>query len=544
MIHGDITKINLGTASFERIITHNSFFIDKSKFIEHVIRDSNTVILITRPRRSGKSLNLDMLRCFLTDKSDNRNLFKGLYIENSCVWEKINSALVFSFSFKNMNAANYRSKLFLQVYTEFYNHFDDSQLSKANRFKWDMYCDQRGADSDGLLLLSELAYYITGKRPYILIDEYDKVLRDYYNADEYDVIFEHIKQFLSAGMKDNSFLEKAVLTGVLRISYESMFSDLNNIKTYDMYGDQVYTDDYGITDEEMDEIQAFVPLDRKKIHQWYNGIKINQKPIYNIYSVSAFLDSRRYECYWGSSKLLEMTIELMNENRRQVILEFLNGEQNEVPVDTRVSLKQLWEKRDDSSFYSFLIQGGYLALDKLVPEKYSAMASIPNIELSDVWKRFILTYFYPEHRKIMTMFDNADNLSLLSKDIERFINDSLSYFDLSVHKGEEAGKIWERVYHIFVLGILAAYSDTKYIKPVSEGEGGDGRYDILYQRGNAYFIFEFKSCNEVKQLKMHAHEALNQITTKRYAARLDPDRPIIKVGIAVYGKQCKVICGR
>jgi len=544
MVRGDITKLDLGTAFFERIIANNNFYVDKSAFIEHFLYDPNQVILITRHRRSGKSLNMDMLRCFLTYKEDFRRLFKGLYIEDSPVWDEAHSAPVFSFSFKNMNAENYKYKLYRQVFAEFYKNFSNEQLSEADKILWDEYRGQKGKDSDGLLILSELTYNITGKKSYILIDEYDRVLRDYYQSEVYDAIFDYIKSFLSAGLKDNPFLEKALLTGVLRISYESMFSDLNNITTYDMFSDKIYTDDYGLTDSEIDEIHSLAPFDRAKMKQWYNGIKVDQKAIYNIYSVSSFLRAKEFNCYWGSSRLLDMVISLMNEDRENTVRELLNGSRVEAPVENRVSLKQLWGKRDDASFYSFLVQGGYLALDEINPERKLCKISIPNIELKEVWKKFILSFYYPNQGRVLTMFDHAENLRLLARDIEAYISDSLSYYDLSVHKGEDAGKVWERVYHVFILGILSAYSDSRYEKPISEGEGGDGRYDILYQKGGSYYIFEFKSCADVKQLSGQAQAALSQIDIKRYGARLNPKQPLITVGIAIFGKQCCVKCGR
>ncbi|MDR1558390.1 MAG: ATP-binding protein [Clostridiales bacterium] len=544
MVRGDINRIDLGTAFFERIITGNCFYVDKSGFIEHFLNDANEVVLIARHRRLGKSLNMDMLRCFLTDRKDNRGLFRGLYIENRPVWERAHSAPVFAFNLKGMNETNYQLQLFLQVFTQFNDSFNKNSLSEEDLFKWDLYCGQKGADTNGLLLLTELAYHLTGKRSYLLVDEYDKPLRDTYQTGSYDAVFETVKLFFSAGLKDNPYLEKGLLTGVLRVSYEGMLSDLNNIATYDIFEDDVYTDDYGFTEEEMDEIQALVSFDREKLRQWYNGVRVNQKAIYNVYSVSSFLRNGKYACYWGKSQLLNMIAIMMNDDRKSAISEMMNGEQIEVPVDTRISLKELWESQDDYSFYSFLIQGGYLTIHEMFSEKSTATVSIPNEELMRVWKTFILKSFYPRQQKMLTMFDRADNLGLLALDIESFLSDSLSYYDLAVHTGEERHRVWERVYHVFILGILSAYTESSYSKPVSEGEGGDGRYDILYQRANSYYLFEFKSCDRADQLEARAGDALRQIDEKRYGARLNPSVPLIKVGIAISGKQCRVKCGR
>jgi hypothetical protein len=517
--------------------------VDKTQFIEHFLNDASQVILIARHRRLGKSLNMDTLRCFLTDLKDCRKLFQGLYIENSSVWELAHSAPVFYFSFKNMDAKDYKYKLFKQVIMCFDAYLDKNDLSEIDRFMWARYFASEGGDPDGLLLLTEMVYHVTGKKSYILIDEYDKLLRDTFQSDEYEEIFDYVKLFFSAGLKDNPYLEKGLLTGVLRVSYEGMLSDLNNVTTYDMFSDELYTDDYGLTEEEINEVHEIRPFDRDKAKRWYNGVKVSQKAIYNIFSVSSFLRSRKFDCYWGKSQLLSVIVDLMDENRRNALMETLNGAKIEVPVETRVSLKQLWERRDDYSFYSFLIQGGYLSLDEMIPETSLAKVSIPNMELVKVWKTFILSFLYPNQRKMLTMLDHTGNLSLLARDIEDYISDSLSFYDLSVYKGEGRRRVWERVYHIFILGVLSAYSESRYVKPVSEGESGDGRYDILYQNGDVNYLFEFKACDDVKELDARAEDALRQIDARRYGARLDHGRRLIKVGIAIYGKQCRVKCG-
>ncbi|MDR1558670.1 MAG: ATP-binding protein [Clostridiales bacterium] len=542
MIRGSIDKIDLGTSFFEDIISRESFYVDKSGFIERFLNNTNKVILIARQRRLGKSLNMDMLRCFLTDQKDNRALFSGLYVEKSPVWPKAHSAPVFYFSFKNMSAKNYKYKLFRQVVTAFNPYFIKNALSENDKSIWDDYLNAKGNDSDGLLLLTELVFNLTGKKSYILIDEYDKLLRDNYQADEYDDVFEYVKLFLSAGLKDNPFIEKGLMAGVLRISYEGMLSDLNNVVTYDVFNDDFFTDDYGFTEEEIDEIMALTHIDKDKLRLWYNGVKINQKAIYNVYSVSSFLQTGKYGCYWGNSRLLDMIVDMMNDDRKNTLMELLNGGQKEVIADTRISLKKLWRVRDDRSFYSFLIQGGYLAMDSMDSQKGTVKISIPNKELIQVWSDSILSAFYPDEIKIKTMFDNADNTNLLSKDIENFLSDSMSYYDLSVHKGEDAKKVWERVYHIFILGILSAYSGASYRKPISEGEGGDGRYDVLYQRDDVNYIFEFKACEEASQMEKQAEMALRQIDIKRYGAGLKADQHVVKVGISLFGKQCKVRC--
>jgi len=249
---------------------------------------------------------------------------------------------------------------------------------------------------------------------------------DNYNTDSYDEIREFETAFLSSGLKGNRYLEKALLTGVMRISHESMLSGLNNIKTYDVFGDQIYTNDYGLTEDEVAELSKMADFDTDELRSWYNGVKINGYAIYNTYSVMSYIDSKSYSCYWGKSGTMDMIAGLLNKERKSVIAKLLNGERGEVVVDNRISLKQLSEGAVDKAYYSLLVQAGYMALDEILPERETALLTIPNKELRIVWREFILETLYPSTLKIRTLFDNADNPDKFAKDVEYFLSDRLS----------------------------------------------------------------------------------------------------------------------
>ena len=345
-------------------------------------------------------------------------------------------------------------------------------------------------------------------------------------------------------MKCNPYLAKAMLTGVMRVSHESILSGLNNIKTFDVFSDIVYFDDYGLIEQEVAELAKLVSFDfdQNEARAWYNGVRVNSKPIYNTYSFMSFIDSKVYECFWGKSGAMDIITSLLNDERKLELAKMLNGERVIVPISSRMSLQRLSSETGDEAFYSFLVQAGYLSLEESINDKRSAILAIPNKELMIVWKDFVLTSIYENSKAVRTLFDNSHDIALFASDVEYFLTDRLSYYDLMVLKNEDARKVYERVYHTFVLGILSAYDDVCHQRPLSNRESGNGRYDILVQRSEANFIFEFKACLEGEDLSKFAGKALQQIDTKRYGADLIDRKTLVKIGIAIYGKQCKVKC--
>jgi len=303
IVVGDARKINLSVSSFQRMILEGSLYVDKTRLIENFLNVTSSVQLVVRQRRLGKSLNMDMLRCFLTDKEDLRHLFKGLYIESSPVWNDANSAPVFYFDLKRLRPETYRQKIHDMICDYIESYCAESDMSRdAVRYVNDGNYD----DTDGLLHLTESVYRATGKRSYLLIDEYDKMLMENYNTDKYNEIRAFETDLLSSGLKGNHYLEKALMTGVMRISHESMLSGLNNIVTFDVFRDKVYTDDYGLTDTEMETLSKIADFNVDDTKAWYNGIKIGGRAIYNIYSVMSYICHKQLECYWGKSGTMDM----------------------------------------------------------------------------------------------------------------------------------------------------------------------------------------------------------------------------------------------
>ena len=535
-----ISKIDITTSYFKDVICYGNFYVDKTKMIENFLSSSNRVHLIARHRRLGKTLNMDTVRCFLTDKEDLRYLFKGLYIEKSPVWEMAHSTPVFYFDFKTLQAENYKTVIYDMICENIDTYCTETQLSRAA--KRYITSDDFG-NANGFLYLTESVFRATGKRSYILIDEYDKLLMENYNKECYEEIRGFITTLFSSAVKSNPHLEKALLTGVMRISHESMFSGLNNIIAYDVFRDSVYKNDFGFTEEEIDKINNLTEFNISELRQWYNGVRIDGMPIYNTYSVMSYLIHKQYDCFWGKSGTMDIIRNLLNDSRLAVLARLLNGEQVEVPMADRVSLCHLSQSASDQAFYSLLVQAGYFALIEKVPGKIStSIVSIPNIELNRVWKEFILENLYPNQTLIRTLFDNINNPEAFAKDLQFFLQDRLSFHDLGAMGGNESKHIYEKPYHIFMLGLLSAYKDVSCKNPLSNRESGNGRYDILAERPDANIIFEFKACNAEDDLDKAAKKALEQITNKRYGEDLDNNKKLIKAGIAFYKKQVRVRC--
>ena len=537
MVRGSISNICISTSSFERVITEGKLYVDKTRMIENFLKSPSAVQLVARQRRLGKSMNMDMLGCFLTDKEDKRHLFKGLYIEKSPVWERANSAPVFYFDFKNLAEETFKMSLFYKISSYIGDYCEKSQLSPAAE---GYLKNESFSDVAGLLHLTESVYRATGKRSYIFIDEYDKLLMDNRKTEHYDDIRNFFAAFISAGFKGNPYLEKGLLTGVLRVSHESLLSGLNNIAVYDVFGDDLYTDDYGLTEEEVAELARLADFDIAEARAWYDGMRVNGKPIYNIFAMMSFLSrGNKFDCYWGRSGTMDLIIDLLNERRKFVLTALLSQEPREVPMEKHISLRRLSSTSGDQEFYSLLAQAGYLAVIEW--RGSSVLVNIPNKELAHVWKNFIIEALDIAKSHVRTMFDHIDDEAAFADDLEYFLTDRLSFHDMAKYADETAKRAHERAYHLYLLGMLSAFEDASCRFPLSNRESGNGRFDIWMERPRVVIIFELKACDSKEELDAKAQEALEQIDEKRYGAEAkQPGKALLKVGIAFYKKTCRV----
>jgi hypothetical protein len=526
-------RINLGSSNFKNFIKDRCVYIDKSAFIEHFLDDVNTAQLVVRQRRLGKSLNLSMLKLFLTDLEDNRGLFEGLYVRDSHVWEQANSAPVFYFDFKQLREDNYAAQVVKQMDIQLRQYVNPESLVGAQRITYDNMLQNPDTGTDCLLLLTELVYQTTGKQSYILIDEYDKLLTDSYDKDSYEEIKSFETALLSAGLKGNDYLEKAMLTGVMRVSRESILSGLNNLFVYELFDDSTYTDDFGLTEEDIDELNKHYGFDKQELKDWYNGIRINGKAIYNLYSVMSYLKTGNFDNYWGQSGTLNIIRRLLNTERKATLEQLLQGETASTRIENRISLRDLGPMAADEDYYSLIVQAGYLSVEEETAlDTYNVR--IPNIELMNVWKSFILKDVTGHSADFIKLFNNLADPQAFAWDTERMLNGKLSFFDLNPDDPEAA-------YHGLVLGILSIYDNIVARRPLSNREAGYGRYDVLFEWQCYSIIFEFKQVDKPVDLEEATKAALGQIDAKRYYADVPANRTVVKCAIAFCGKQCKAV---
>jgi hypothetical protein len=543
MIIGDLQAIDLGVSSFEDMITSSSLYIDKSMFIEHFLNERPKIQLIARQRRLGKSLNLDMLRCFLTNLKDYRPLFKGLFIQNSSAWRFAYSAPVFLLDFKNLDSEEYVSQIRIMIKNFMYNFLDDPKCTQFCIETYNEWTAGRIPITEGIQLLTKIVYTITGKKSYILIDEYDKLLMDNVKSDSYDKIHKFMTLLLSTGLKGNEYLEKGLLTGVMRISYESMLSGLNNLQTYDVFKDKIYTTDYGLTESEVLELSKACGFDVALARQWYNGIKIDGHAIYNTYGVMSMIHHKEFDCYWATSGTMEAISSIMNAKQKRTIIELLDdGEKKLVDMEEKISPKQLLSKSTNSMFYSLLVQSGYLSLEQKV--RTVGKVTIPNLELKEVWQRFLLSSFFEDSDNVDPLFLHIQDPTQLATEFETFLSltlESLSYHDLPKTKSKDGKlRVHENNYHILLYAILASGRDKYgYDSIRSNRESGDGRYDILVEFEEQAVVFEIKSAADDDDLETLAQIALKQIASQRYGA--DLGKPVTGIGCAFRKKSCKVV---
>jgi hypothetical protein len=456
-------------------------------------------------------------------------LFEGLAIENSPCLEQANSVPVVYLSFKDFRADEY-----LEVYrqsieecAEFY--LAEEQYSKA------LALSIREKDTllptRALRNLTESLHAAYGSRPFVLIDEYDKLIMDSANKPCFDEVRDFTKAVLSSALKDNPSLGKAVLTGVNRIAQESLFSDLNNLDVLDVFTPSVFDEDFGFTEEEVEELCT--PEELASVREWYNGERIGSSLVYFTYSVMSYLSKEKLGNYWGQSGTTEKIRSHLTTERVEVITELVNDfGSSTVPmeVEKRLTAIDLKNYATDSSFYSLLVQTGYLTYEP-TEELDFYLLRLANRELVSVWRRFILKdLFGLQQMKVQNALATITDPERFADAFTDLISNRLSYFDFNKRKPE-------KTYHAFIAGILAGAG----VPFASNRESGFGRYDVMALLPDKTIIFEFKTATSAEGMHEVAEEALAQITERNYAADAPPGKPVYAVGIGFYGKEARVV---
>ena len=530
MYIGDKNRIDLSSSGFSDFIENNNLYVDKTAFIEHVLQDTSSVLLFTRPRRMGKSLNMNTLATFLDCNQKTAHLFSGLYIESSPEFGQINKYPVIYLSFKDLDPGSYkwRFKMNLMEIAERY-------LEKGQYIKklLDYFSDKENHDTGALSDLTKNLCSVYGVKPYIIIDEYDKFLMDNMDNAEYGSLKKWVTGVFGAALKDNHSLGKAILTGVTRIAKENMFSGLNNLEVYDVLKPSVYDSDFSLTEAEL--LELIPEGEIAGVRKWYNNMRVGKILLYNIYSVMNYLRNPELGLngYWSMTGNASLLASLLNDSRSKIIARLLEGEQHRhaTALDSQLNMEHLKNISHctDISFYTLSVQAGYMSFEPAGFGIYDVF--IPNMEARRVWARLFLDAQYNDPiSKIFNIFSGISDTERFSEQLTDFASMALSYHDVVKNEAE-------RLYHVLFFGLLyGAGYDCE-----SNREAGLGRMDILLKTPNYNAILEFKvSESETDEaLQKEAERAIRQIDQKEYWHEpRNSQLPLYKIGIACHGKKC------
>ena len=505
----------IGTEDFGEIIEQGSFYVDKTAFIEEILKDSAKVKLFTRPRRFGKTLTLSMLRYFfnIENKEENEKFFSELYISNSEYMKYQGKYPVIFITLKDLKHDTWKECLkgIKSVISDLYDgySFIRESLDNRNKKKFDkIFYEEDGNYEKGLLDISKYLYRYYNKKVILLIDEYDAPLINAYEKGFYDEAINFFSTLYSSVLKTNDYLQMGVLTGILKVVKEGIFSGLNNIETYTVLDDH-YSDAFGFTEQEVEKAVREYGLKDEigEVKKWYNGYKFGNFEIYNPWSILKYLKNGKTESYWintASDLTILRLLKEANESMFDGLLNIFNGKSSIQSINVSSEMNNM---QNSQEIWQLMLFSGYLTIDKKIDE-YTYSLKLPNYEVKSFFKEKFLEYNYTENKSLFKKMINA----LLLKDIDKYAEllQKILLSSMSYHDGAKE----EKFYHNLILGMLL-YLDSEYsIK--SNIEEGYGRTDVLMFPLNKLkpgFIFEFKVSEtyDNKSMEKAADEALNQI---------------------------------
>lgn len=554
--------ISIGKQDFASLREHNCFYIDKTDFIKEWWNSQDDVTLITRPRRFGKTLNMSMVECFFSVKYAKRlDLFEGLSIEKNAGLRKLQGTypvLFLSFAAVKtntyVNARRQICSLIASLYDENMYLLNGDTLNEREKKRFQAVTPEMN-DADAVMALQNLCLFLSkyyGKKVIVLLDEYDTPLQESYAYGYWRELTAFTRSLFNATFKTNPYLERAIMTGITRVSKESIFSDLNNLEVITTTSEK-YATSFGFTESEV-----FTALDEAGmsdqcdvVKKWYDGFVFGgKKDIYNPWSITNFLDKRKIDIYWAntsSNSLIGHLIQRGNSAIKEAMEDLLSGKELVTEIDEQIVFDQL----DDNmtAIWSLLLSSGYLKINQ-APKDAAASnqnyhLSLTNHEVDVMFRRMIDGWFkkYTPNYNAFVKALLADDVRAMNHYINRIALETFSFFDTG--KGPSASAEPERFYHGFVLGLMVDLQDNYHI--TSNRESGFGRYDIMLEpveigQSDA-IILEFKVIDPESEADLNAtvNNALEQIRHKQYDAQLlargfRPDQ-IRAYGFAFQGKQ-------
>jgi len=571
-------NLPVGIDNFEVMIQNNYYYFDKTGLIEEILESGTTRILFTRPRRFGKSLNMSMLKYFfdVKNKDENKKLFENLEISKSEYFDRQGQNPVIFISFKDFEETNWENGFnsikeeIKSLYNEF--RFLREKLEKSDLMDFDNIWlkKKEGNYSRALSNLSRYLFEYYGKKVVLLIDEYDKPIIKAHANGYYNNVINFFKTFFEKAVKGNDYAEITVITGILRIAKEGIFSGLNNLKVNTVLSDN-YTEHFGILESEVEEALKYYELnfELEEVKKWYNGYCFGKNEVYNPWSTINFLDDKKIEEHWVNTSSNDEIMNYLENSNEKIIFELeellshksirkeiydfvtfqdidyaLNLNKNNYGFEVRENGRNYEIERDyfmndfgHANIWQFFLHSGYLTVEKKLGRNVYDL-KIPNEELFDFFRIRFLYRTYRGHYRFYGLGERLinGNYEKFRLEIRELLKNAISFRDLKE----------ENSYHLFVIGLVSIMSENYLVK--SNMESGDGIPDLVLKpkdKNKKAFIFEFKysRAKDSKNLKRTAKSALKQINDRNYFEGLKYEgyKEIVKIGMGFRKKDVEVV---